>query len=116
MRLRRVRVTYLYWLLYGLWGLAGLTSCGGGAGDGSGSGGGQGTTTPAPTTQSGEVRLTLSDPPICKVPPSDLNHVFVTITLVRAHLSSTAAPDDSGWVNLVDLRSTPQQIDLLSTP
>ena len=27
-----------------------------------------------------------------------------------------AAPDDSGWVNLVDLRSTPQQIDLLSTP
>jgi hypothetical protein len=67
-------------------------------------------------TQSGDVRVTLSDPPICKVPQSDLNHVFVTITLVRAHLSSTAAPDDSGWVHLVDLRSTPQQIDLLSTP
>jgi hypothetical protein len=45
-----------------------------------------------------------------------LNRVFVTITLVRAHLSSSAAADDSGWVNLVDLRSTPQQIDLLSTP
>jgi hypothetical protein len=33
---------------------------------------------------------------------------------VRAHISSTASPDDSGWIDLVDLRSNPKQIDLLS--
>jgi hypothetical protein len=38
----------------------------------------------------------------------------VTVTRVRAHISSTANPDDSSWVDLVDLRSTPKQIDLLS--
>jgi hypothetical protein len=38
----------------------------------------------------------------------------VTVTRVRAHISSTANPDDSGWIDLVDLRSTPKQIDLLS--
>jgi Domain of unknown function (DUF4382) len=122
MGLRGRRMTYLYWLVCGLWILAGLGGCGGdvggggGSGGGSGGGGGGGTTPTAPTTQSGAVRVALSDPPICKAPQSDLNHVFVTITLVRAHLSATAAPDDGGWVNLVDLRGSPQQIDLLSTP
>jgi hypothetical protein len=116
MGLRGVRVIYLYWLVCGLWVLAGLAGCDGGGGAGGGGGGGGGTTPPGSTTQNGEVRVTLSDPPICKTPQSDLNRIFVTITLVRAHLSGTAAPDDSGWVNLVDLRSTPKQIDLLSTP
>ena len=117
MGLRGVRVAYLCWLVCGLWVLAGLAGCSGdgGGGSGSGGGGGGGTTTSGPTTQSGEVRVTLSDPPICKGPQSDLNRVWVTITLVRAHLSSTVAPDDSGWVNLVDLRDNPKQIDLLST-
>jgi hypothetical protein len=121
MGLRGVRVTYLYWLVCGLWLLAGLVGCGGDSGGGGsgnvgGDGGGGGTTTSGPTSQSGAVRVTLSDPSICKAPQSDLNRVFVTITLVRAHLSATAAPDDGGWVNLVDLRDSPQQIDLLSTP
>src|SRR5262245_24984752 len=121
MGLRGVRVTYVYWLVCGVGILAGLAGCdgssvGGGGGGTGGGGGGGGTTPPGSTTPSGAVRVTLSDPPICKAPQSDLNRVFVTITLVRAHLSSTAAPDDSGWVNLVDLRSNPQQIDLLSTP
>ena len=115
MRLRGVRVAYLFWLVCGVWVLAGLVGCGGGGGDGGGGGGGQGTGTPPSTTQSGEVRVTLSDPPICKVPQGDLSHVWVTVTLVRAHLSNSASPDDSGWVNLVDLRSAPKQIDLLST-
>ena len=79
--------------------LALLASCGGG-------------TTPQPTT--GSVRLTLSDPPTCKAPIGDFTNVWVTVTRVRAHISSTANPDDSGWVDLVDLRSTPKQIDLLS--
>src|SRR6516162_6563980 len=108
MRLRGVRVAYLFWLVCGVWVLAGLVGGGGG-------GGGQGTGTPTSTPQSGEVRVTLSDPPICKVPQGDLSHVWVTVTLVRAHLSNTAGPDDSGWVTLVDLRSAPKQIDLLST-
>jgi uncharacterized protein DUF4382 len=120
MGLRGARITYLYWLVCGLWVLAGLVGCdgsgvGGGGGGTGGGGGGGGTTPPGSTTQSGEVRVTLSDPPTCKAPQSDLTHVFVTITLVRAHLSTTAAPDDSGWVNLVDLRGAPKQIDLLST-
>ena len=33
---------------------------------------------------------------------------------MRAHISGTAGPNDSGWVDLVDLRSNPAQIDLLS--
>ena len=99
----------LPWLVWGLWVVAGLTGCGGG------SGGGQEAGTSPSTPQSGEVRVTLSDPPACKAPQGDLNRVWVTVTLVRAHLSSAAAPNDSGWVNLVDLRSHPQQIDLLAT-
>ena len=42
------------------------------------------------------------------------DHVYVTITRVRAHLSSAAAPSDDGWVDLVDLRSNPRQVDLFS--
>jgi len=79
--------------------LALLASCGGG-------------TTLQSTT--GSVRLTLSDPPTCKAPIGDFTNVWVTVTRVRAHISSTANPDDSGWVDLVDLRSIPKQIDLLS--
>ncbi|MGD0921262.1 MAG: DUF4382 domain-containing protein [Terriglobia bacterium] len=62
----------------------------------------------------GGVRLTLSDPPTCKAPIGDFTNVWVTVTRVRAHISSTASPDDAGWVDLVDLRSSPKQIDLLS--
>lgn len=104
-----VRVTLSPWLVVGLCVLVGLAGCGG---DG---GGGGVPPPPPPTTQSGKVTVTLSDPPTCKAPRSDLNRVWVTITLVRAHLSSAAAPNDSGWVTLVDLRANPRQIDLLAT-
>lgn len=57
---------------------------------------------------------TLSDPPTCKAPAADFNQIWVTVTRVRAHLSNTAGPNDSGWVDLVDLRSSPKQIDLLN--
>jgi hypothetical protein len=69
-------------------------------------------TTQQPTT--GGVNVTLSDPPTCKAPIGDFTNVWVTVTRVRAHISSDAAPDASGWVDLVDLRSSPKQIDLLS--
>jgi hypothetical protein len=78
-----------------------LASCGGGT-----------QTTQQPTT--GGVNLTLSDPPTCKAPIGDFTHVWVTVARVRAHISSDADPNASGWVDLVDLRSSPKQIDLLS--
>src|SRR5712691_1401605 len=106
-----LQVTLCPWLVVGLCMLVGLAGCGGGGGGG----GQEGGATPSSATQSGTVTVSMSDPPTCKAPHSDLNRVWVTITLVRAHLSSTAAPDDGGWVTLVDLRANPLQIDLFVT-
>ncbi len=78
-------------------------TCGGG-------GGGSSTSTPTP----GSVQVSISDPPTCLVPNGNFQNVWVTITRVRAHTSSTAAPTSSGWVELVDLRNHPVQLDLLS--
>jgi hypothetical protein len=61
----------------------------------------------------GTVVTTISDPPVCKTPSGDFENVWVAITRVRAHTSSNAGPNDSGWVDLVDLRAKPMQIDLL---
>jgi len=61
----------------------------------------------------GTVATTISDPPVCKAPIGDFENVWVTITRVRAHTSDNAGPNDSGWVDLVDLRNKPMQIDLL---
>ena len=69
-----------------------------------GSGGDSGSST-------GTVNTTISDPPTCK---GSIEQVWVTITRVRAHTSNNAAPNDSGWIDLVDLRNAPKQVDLLS--
>ncbi len=70
-----------------------------------------------PLTGSGLVTLRISDPPTCKGPgaPGELNFdsVWVTVTLVRAHISSGADPDAGGWVDLADLTENPLQLDLL---
>jgi len=79
-------------------------ACGGDGGGGSSS---------SPT---GTVNTSISDPPTCKTPNGTFSNVFVTITWVRAHKSPNAGPNDSGWVDLVDLRDKPQQIDLLNLP
>jgi len=84
--------------------IAFLISCGGG--------GGGGTSTSNVTT--GTVTTYITDPPVCKVPNGTLQNVWVTITRVRAHISGDAGPDDRGWVDLVDLRDDPTQIDLLN--
>lgn len=68
--------------------------------------------TPPPST--GPVTTSLTDPPTCGAPTGQFKNVWVTITRVRANISSDAGPDDSGWVDLVDLRSNPKQVDLLS--
>jgi hypothetical protein len=81
-----------------------LISCGGGGGGGASSG----------SVTTGTVTTYITDPPVCKVPNGDLESVWVTITRVRAHRLSDAGPGDSGWVNLVDLRDDPKQIDLLN--
>ena len=75
-------------------------TCGGGGDGGSSS-----------TGSTGTVNTSISDPPTCK---ADFSNVWVTITRVRAHKSPNADSNDSGWVDLLDLRDKPQQIDLLS--
>jgi hypothetical protein len=81
----------------------GILGCGGGGG-GSGGGG---------ANLSGTVTTHISDPPVCSAPTGNLESVWVTVTKVRAHLSSTADPNGGGWVDLVDLTDNPMQIDLL---
>lgn len=81
--------------------------------------GGNSTTTPPVTNAvTGTITTSITDPPTCANPSrsgvATIDHVWVTVTKVTAHISSTAAPTDSGWVTLVDLTSAPKQIDLLS--
>jgi hypothetical protein len=77
-----------------------VATCGGGGGGGS------------PST--GTVNTSISDPPTCQPPNGPFQNVWVTITRVRAHTSNNADPNDNGWVDLVDLRNNPKQIDLFS--
>jgi hypothetical protein len=72
------------------------------------SGGGSGSTMP------GKVSVSLSDPPTCAGPSGAFSHIYVTIQDVQIHQSSTAGPNDPGWVDLTpDLKAAPQQVDLL---
>jgi hypothetical protein len=61
-----------------------------------------------------KVTVRVSDPATCQSPGGPFSHVYVTITDVRANVSSTAGDSDPGWVDLTpSLSSTPMQIDLL---
>jgi uncharacterized protein DUF4382 len=65
----------------------------------------------------GTASVSVSDPPSCKAPAGNFKHVYVTITSVSAHLSSSAAFTAPGWQELApNLASQPMQIDLLSAP
>jgi hypothetical protein len=56
----------------------------------------------------------LSDPATCQAPSGPYAHVYVTITDVQAHFSSTASATDSGWIDLTpSLSKSPKQVDLL---
>lgn len=62
----------------------------------------------------GTVSVMLSDPATCQAPSGPFAHVYVTITDVEAHVSSTASATDSGWVDLTpSLSKSPKQVDLL---
>jgi hypothetical protein len=81
-----------------------MVSCGGGASS-------------PPSLKMGTASVSVSDPPSCKVPSGNFKHVYVTITGVSAHLSSTASDSTPGWQELApQLATAAVQIDLLSTP
>ncbi len=92
--------------------IAVLATCGGGGGGG---GGGNPFTPSLPSGAAGTVTTTLSDPPTCQTPTGSFKNVWLTVTRVRANLSANAGPNDTGWIDLADLRNNPMQIDLLST-
>src|SRR4029077_3362555 len=63
------------------------------------------------------VHVSLTDPPSCKVPNGNFQHVYVTIRSVQAHTSASAGDNNTpGWQELApQLNTEPMQIDLLST-
>jgi uncharacterized protein DUF4382 len=66
------------------------------------------------TTMATTVNLHISDPATCAAPQGQFSHVYVTITDVMIHQSASAAPNDSGWVDLTpSLKGAPMQVDLL---
>lgn len=69
----------------------GLSACGGGS----------------TSADSGTLRLAMTDSPAC-----GYDHVWVTVTKIRVHTSSTASDSDAGWQEL--LVASPRKVDLLS--
>jgi len=66
------------------------------------------------STKMATVQVTLSDPAPCSAPQGAVSHVYVTVTDVRIHQSSSAGDGDAGWVDLApNLASNPAQVDLL---
>ena len=66
-------------------------------------------------TQPATISTSLSDPPTCASSTGGAyTSIFVTIKDVQISTSSTAGPNDPGWVDLTpNLSGSPQQIDLL---
>jgi hypothetical protein len=78
--------------------------------------GGSTSVTTNPTGR-GTASVSISDPPHCKVPNGNYKHVYISIRSVQAHISSQAADNAGGWVELApQLATVPVQIDLLATP
>lgn len=70
-----------------------------------------------PTSGTGMVNVSLSDPPSCMPPNGAFTHVFVTIRSVQAHIDPHADDNSSGWQELApQLANQPMQIDLFSAP
>lgn len=60
---------------------------------------------------SGTVNIGISDPPTCASPNGNYDAVYVTITGVKIHTSSTAGANDAGWIDLTPNMS-PKQVNL----
>lgn len=67
-----------------------------------------GSTTPTSAT-TGTVNVSLSDPLTCG---NQFPHIYLTVTKVTANINAGAGPNDSGWQPLLDLTSSPVQVDL----
>jgi hypothetical protein len=77
------------------------------------SGSGSGSTTQ--TAGTGSINVSITDPPSCKFPNGDFQHVYVTIRSVQAHTSATADDNSPGWQELApQLNTQPMQIDLFA--
>ena len=64
----------------------------------------------------GNVVVSISDPPSCKNPNGNFQHVYITVRSVQAHIDPNATDGSSGWQELApQLASQPMQIDLFST-
>lgn len=80
-------------------------SCGGGS-----------SSTPMSGTSTGTVVVSISDPPSCKNPNGNFEHVYITVRSVQAHIDPNATDSSSGWQELApQLATQPMQIDLFST-
>jgi Domain of unknown function (DUF4382) len=74
---------------------------------------GSGSSTPMSGT--GSINVSITDPPSCKYPNGDFQHVYVTIRSVEAHTSSSAGDNTPGWQELApQLNNQPMQIDLFA--
>ena len=66
------------------------------------------------STGTAMISVKVSDPTTCATPNGPFSHVYVTITDVQANVSTSAGPNDSGWVDLTPgLKTAPKQVDLL---
>src|SRR5215470_10228668 len=67
------------------------------------------------TPNNGMVKVVVSDPATCSGPQGTISHVYVTITDVEIHSSSSAGPNDPGWIDLTPgLKQNPMQVDLMA--
>jgi Domain of unknown function (DUF4382) len=70
-----------------------------------------------PTSGATKIKVVVSDPATCLSPNGPYSHVYLAIADVRANVSDTAGPGDSGWVDLTPtLSGAPMQVDLLGKP
>ena len=61
------------------------------------------------------IQVSLTDPPSCKFPNGDFQHIYVTIRSVQAHTSASAGDNTPGWQELApQLNNQPMQIDLFA--
>ena len=73
-----------------------------------------GTTTLSTSSSMANVSVMLSDPATCMAPDGPYEHVYVTVTDVKASINAAAGDNDPSFVDLTPgLSSQPKQIDLL---
>ena len=67
------------------------------------------------SSQTANIRVTLTDPPSCAFPNGSFEHVYVSIRSVQAHTSASADDNSTGWQELApQLNTSPMQVDLFA--